>query len=100
MASPTLDAHLHLSTSSTLRFSSVIDFHPPASTDSSRLSLNQMQQFLHRLGFPLWLSTSLLVLGQIAGASPAPLALHPQNPHYFLFRGKPTVLITSCAHYG
>lgn len=29
-----------------------------------------------------------------------PLALHPQNPHYFLFRGKPTVLITSAEHYG
>ena len=30
----------------------------------------------------------------------APLALHPDNPHYFLFRGKPTVLITSGEHYG
>jgi hypothetical protein len=29
-----------------------------------------------------------------------PLALHPGNPHYFLFRGKPTVLITSGEHYG
>jgi hypothetical protein len=29
-----------------------------------------------------------------------PLALHPENPHYFLFRGKPTVLITSGEHYG
>ncbi|MCY7351064.1 MAG: hypothetical protein LH606_10405 [Cytophagaceae bacterium] len=30
----------------------------------------------------------------------APLQLHPQNPHYFLFREKPTVLITSAEHYG
>lgn len=30
----------------------------------------------------------------------APLALHPDNPHYFLFRSKPTVLITSAEHYG
>lgn len=30
----------------------------------------------------------------------APLALHPDNPHYFLFRNKPTVLITSAEHYG
>ncbi len=30
----------------------------------------------------------------------APLALHPENPHYFLFRGKPTVLVTSGEHYG
>lgn len=29
-----------------------------------------------------------------------PLRLHPDNPHYFLFRGKPTVLITSGEHYG
>jgi hypothetical protein len=29
-----------------------------------------------------------------------PLSLHPQNPHYFLFRGKPTILITSGEHYG
>jgi len=29
-----------------------------------------------------------------------PISLHPQNPHYFLFRGKPTVLITSAEHYG
>jgi hypothetical protein len=33
-------------------------------------------------------------------ASGAPLALHPENPHYFLFRGKPAVLITSAEHYG
>lgn len=29
-----------------------------------------------------------------------PIALHPENPHYFLFQGKPTVLITSAEHYG
>jgi len=29
-----------------------------------------------------------------------PLILHPENPHYFLFRGKPTILITSAEHYG
>ena len=30
----------------------------------------------------------------------APIALHPENPHYFLWRGKPTILITSAEHYG
>ncbi len=30
----------------------------------------------------------------------APLALHRANPHYFEFRGKPAVLITSGEHYG
>src|SRR5262249_38631102 len=28
------------------------------------------------------------------------LELHPENPHYFLFRGKPTILVTSGEHYG
>lgn len=43
---------------------------------------------------PLVLAPALLA------AAPPPLALHPENPHYFLFRGKPTVLITSGEHYG
>src|SRR3954447_13812407 len=29
-----------------------------------------------------------------------PIRLHPDNPHYFLFRGKPAVLVTSTEHYG
>ena len=29
-----------------------------------------------------------------------PLRLHPENPHYFVFNGRPTVLITSGEHYG
>ncbi len=29
-----------------------------------------------------------------------PIQLHPDNPHYFLWRSKPTVLITSGEHYG
>lgn len=33
-------------------------------------------------------------------AAAAPIALHPENPHYFLYRGKPAVLITSAEHYG
>jgi len=28
------------------------------------------------------------------------LALHPDNPHYFQWRGRPTILITSAEHYG
>lgn len=30
----------------------------------------------------------------------APISLHPENPHYFLWRGEPTVLVTSAEHYG
>lgn len=29
-----------------------------------------------------------------------PLSLHPDNAHYFLFRGRPAVLVTSGEHYG
>jgi hypothetical protein len=29
-----------------------------------------------------------------------PIRLHPDNPHYFLFRGKPAILIGSTEHYG
>src|SRR5690348_3655837 len=47
------------------------------------------------------LSALVLALPGLTSAGPyKPLALHPANPHYFLFRGKPTVLITSGEHYG
>src|SRR5258705_13668459 len=46
----------------------------------------------------------LLSLGLCCVATHAaqggPLLLHPDNSHYFLWRGKPTVLITSGEHYG
>ena len=29
-----------------------------------------------------------------------PVSLHPLNRHYFIFRGKPEILITSAEHYG
>jgi len=29
-----------------------------------------------------------------------PIKLHPDNPHYLLWRGRPTVLVTSGEHYG
>ncbi|MEZ5354566.1 MAG: hypothetical protein R2762_18190 [Bryobacteraceae bacterium] len=39
-------------------------------------------------------------LSLFAAAAAEPIGLHPDNPHYFSFRGKPTVLITSAEHYG
>lgn len=42
----------------------------------------------------------LLALSQVSAASAEPLKLHPDNPHYFLFRGRPTILVTSGEHYG
>ncbi|MBO0723534.1 MAG: cellulase family glycosylhydrolase [Blastocatellia bacterium] len=38
------------------------------------------------------------VTGQTRKATP--ISLHPGNPHYFLWRGKPRILITSGEHYG
>lgn len=46
---------------------------------------------------------ALLLSCATACAAPAPdgtLRLHPDNPHYFQWRGKPAVLITSGEHYG
>jgi len=43
----------------------------------------------------------LLPILMLSTAQPMiPIALHPDNPHYFIFRGKPTILITSAEHYG
>ena len=46
------------------------------------------------------LATGVLAPRAGAADTPEPLALHPKNPHYFLFRGKPTILVTSGEHYG
>lgn len=35
-----------------------------------------------------------------AGGQGTALRLHPRNPHYFEFRGRPVLLITSGEHYG
>jgi hypothetical protein len=29
-----------------------------------------------------------------------PIGLHPENPHYFIYKDKPTILVTSGEHYG
>ncbi|HEY5911710.1 MAG TPA: cellulase family glycosylhydrolase [Verrucomicrobiae bacterium] len=50
-----------------------------------------------RIAWSLGLASWALAVPVLAAK---PLALHPQNPHYFLFRGKPTVIITSGEHYG
>jgi hypothetical protein len=35
-----------------------------------------------------------------AHSGEGPIQLHPENPHYFLYKGKTLVLITSAEHYG
>ena len=54
---------------------------------------------MRRMSLALTLSVLLSATCSLA-AEPAPIALHPENPHYFLWRGKPTILITSGEHYG
>src|SRR5947209_2889695 len=44
--------------------------------------------------------TALLLVTPAFAESSKPISLHPDNPHYLLFRGKPTILITSGEHYG
>jgi hypothetical protein len=39
-------------------------------------------------------------LATILSAQTKPISLHPENPHYFSYQGKPTILITSGEHYG
>jgi len=34
------------------------------------------------------------------GVTATPIAIHPDNPKYFLFRGKPLVLVAATEHYG
>lgn len=47
----------------------------------------------------LMLIAALLIAGS-ARAVAEPIRLHPENPRYFQWRGKPTVIITSGEHYG
>ena len=46
---------------------------------------------------PLRLAFSALFCAAVYGQ---PIRLHPDNPHYFLFRGKPLVVVSSGEHYG
>ena len=36
----------------------------------------------------------------VSCTNPDPIHLHPQNPHYFEWKDKPTILVTSAEHYG
>ena len=52
-----------------------------------------------KMGLVFWVCLLLVVTVQ---SSPArePIKLDPDNPHYFLFRGQPTILISAAEHYG
>jgi hypothetical protein len=44
--------------------------------------------------------TPALILAALLAPTAEPIRLHPDNPHYFRFQGKPAFLITSGEHYG
>jgi hypothetical protein len=48
----------------------------------------------------LLLPASVLISCGKSTGTLKPLSLHPLNPHYFLFREKPAILIGSTEHYG
>ncbi len=51
--------------------------------------------------FPvIFAALALLLSCSVSDREQVPLSLNPQNPHYFLFRGKPAILIGSTEHYG
>jgi len=51
--------------------------------------------------FQLCLVTVIAIFAHMDGkCQTKPIALHPVNPHYFIYNEKPTVLITSGEHYG
>lgn len=48
----------------------------------------------------LTMTSALLVCALPVFSQSKPLALHPKNPHYFIYHDKATILITSGEHYG
>lgn len=48
----------------------------------------------------LWLGLAVVFCASGLVNAQSPLALHPDNPHYFLWQGVPTLLVTSGEHYG
>src|SRR5687767_3972731 len=51
--------------------------------------------------FMLFLSVAAVSLTACKSPqSKKPIALHPDNPHYFLYENRPEILITSGEHYG
>jgi len=48
---------------------------------------------------PIFFFLLIVIFSQCTNMN-TPISLHPDNPHYFMFREKPTVLIGSTEHYG
>src|SRR6476620_12405925 len=59
--------------------------------------LTNSRRAMKPLGFLIAL---FMVLPSAWSQSVQAIRIHPENPKYFLFRGKPLVLITASEHYG
>jgi hypothetical protein len=53
-----------------------------------------MIKLMKRIIITILLATAVMIL------KAQPVMLHPENPHYFLFRGKPLAIVSSGEHYG
>ncbi len=56
--------------------------------------------YMHNRLYTKFMLLLLLILATSCSNNKQPISLHPDNPHYFLFRGKPTILAGSTEHYG
>jgi hypothetical protein len=71
--------------------------HPSHLVTASLMMIRPFQALNTASGLLL----ALMLFGSVPPLSAAgPIRLHPDNPHYFVFRDKPAVLITSGEHYG
>ncbi len=61
-----------------------------------------MKYLLHFIVWALLLNSCTQPDNEVPVAFPSegPIQLHPENPHYFLYKGKTLALITSAEHYG
>jgi hypothetical protein len=65
-----------------------------ANHHSSKKASQRKLVFMRKMTLAVWAALVVQL------AQPQPIRLHPDNPHYFLFRGRATPLITSGEHYG
>jgi hypothetical protein len=66
----------------------------PVSTRHARVRVPQIS------GLAKTILRSMTMACFLGMACAQPIGIHPGNPHYYLFHGSPTVLITSAEHYG
>lgn len=69
----------------------------PSAVRHAPFPLYPKETAMNRIRDAVWLAAIFAASNCFAGK---PIALHPENPHYFQWRGEPTILVTSGEHYG